>query len=232
VTALLELDAVEAGYDGAKVLHGLSFSIGAGEAIAIVGRNGAGKTTAVNAFLGIARLYAGRVLFRGSPCPAPRHYTAARAGIAVVPQGRGILPNLSVRENLLLGGATDRAGRWTEERVFELFPALRQRAHHRGTALSGGEQQMLAIGRALLSNPDLLVLDEPSEGLAPVVVDRVAEVLRRLHGEGTAILLIEQHLALIESVARACHVLSKGRIVESGPLDESTSRALRKHIAI
>jgi branched-chain amino acid transport system ATP-binding protein len=232
MTALLEFEGVESGYDGAKVLHGVSFSIRAGDAVALIGRNGVGKTTVVNTFLGIARLFTGRILFQGRPCRAPRHYTAARAGIAVVVQGRGILPNLSVRENLQLGGAPDRKGRWTMERVFELFPVLRQRADGRGTALSGGEQQMLAIGRALMSNPDLLVLDEPSEGLAPVIVDQVAEVLRRLHEEGTALLLIEQHLSLIEKVARSCHVLSKGRIVEGGPLDENTSHALRKHIAI
>jgi branched-chain amino acid transport system ATP-binding protein len=232
MTALLELDGVESGYGSARVLHGVSFAIEAGDAVALIGRNGVGKTTVVNTFLGIARLLSGRILFQGRPCPAPRHYTAARAGVAVVVQGRGILPNLSVRENLQLGRAPGRTGRWTLERVFELFPVLGRRASGSGTALSGGEQQMLAIGRALMSNPDLLVLDEPSEGLAPVIVDQVAEVLRRLHEEGTAILLIEQHLSLIERVARSCHVLSKGRIVDGGPLNENTSHTLRKHIAI
>jgi branched-chain amino acid transport system ATP-binding protein len=232
MTALLEFEGVESGYDAARVLHGVSFSIRAGDAVALIGRNGVGKTTVVNTFLGIARLFTGRILFQGRNCRAPRHYTAARAGIAVVVQGRGILPNLSVRENLQLGGAPHRKGPWTMKHVLELFPVLRQRADGRGTALSGGEQQMLAIGRALMSNPDLLVLDEPSEGLAPVIVDQVAEVLRRLHEEGTALLLIEQHLSLIERVARSCHVLSKGRIVDGGPLDENAFRALRKHIAI
>ncbi len=232
MTALLELDAVEAGYGSSRVLHGVSFAIRAGDAVALIGRNGVGKTTVVNTFLGIARLLSGRILFQGRPCPAPRNYTAARSGIAVVVQGRGILPNLTVRENLQLGEAPKRKGRWTLDAVFDLFPVLRERANGRGTALSGGEQQMLAIGRALMANPDLLVLDEPSEGLAPVIVDQVALILRRLHEEGTALLLIEQHLSLIERVARTWHVLSKGLIVGGGALRETTTAELQKHIAI
>jgi branched-chain amino acid transport system ATP-binding protein len=232
VTRLLELEDVDAGYGAARVLHGVSFAVEPGDAVALLGRNGVGKTTVVNTFLGVARLFSGRVLFQGRACRALRHYTAARAGIAVVLQGRAIFPNLTVRENLQLGGATRRRGRFTLERVLELFPALRQRAQRRGTALSGGEQQMLAIGRALMANPDLLVLDEPSEGLAPVVVDELAFVLRRLNEDGTALLLIEQHLSLVEKVARSYHVLSKGRVVERGSLARTTTSELQKHIAV
>jgi branched-chain amino acid transport system ATP-binding protein len=232
VTRLLELEDVAAGYGAARVLHGVSFAVEAGDSVAVLGRNGVGKTTVVNTVLGIARLFSGRVLFAGRPPRAIRHYTAARSGIAAVLQGRAIFPNLTVRENLELGGAARRTGRFTLERVFELFPVLRQRARSGGTALSGGEQQMLAIGRALMANPDLLVLDEPSEGLAPVVVDELALVLRRLNDEGTALLLIEQHLALVEKVARSYHVLSKGRVVERGSLARTTTLELQKHIAV
>jgi len=232
VTALLAFDAVDAGYGAARVLHGVSFSIAPGEAVAILGRNGVGKTTVVNTFLAIARLMSGRVLFQGRPPRVLRHYTAARRGVAVVVQGRGILPNLTVRENLQLGAANRRRGHWSLARVFELFPVLQQRAASRGTALSGGEQQMLAIGRALMANPDLLVLDEPSEGLAPVIVDQLAQVLRRLNEEGTALLLIEQHLTLVERVARTYHVLSKGRVVERGSVASTTTLELQRHIAI
>ena len=230
---LLAFEAVESGYGEARILHGLTLAISAGQAVAVLGRNGVGKTTIVNTLLGIARLRAGGLLIHGRPCPAPRPYSAARAGIAVVVQGRGILPNLTVRENLILGGAAGRRGAWTVEPVFDLFPVLRERQTSRGNALSGGQQQMLAIGRALMANPDLLVLDEPSEGLAPVVVDEVAAILNRLNRDGTAILLIEQNLGLVERVARSYHVLSKGRVVESGSIDEHTGAAeLKKHIAI
>ncbi len=232
MTALLTFDAVDAGYGDARILHGISFAIAQGEAVALLGRNGVGKTSVVNTFLGIARLFSGRVLFQERECTDIRHYSAAHSGVAVVVQGRGIFPNLTVRENLLLGGAVNRSGTWSLDRVFQLFPVLQERADTPGTALSGGEQQMLAIGRALMANPDLLVLDEPSEGLAPVVVDEVASVLRHLSRQGTAILLIEQNLSLVERVARDYHVLSKGRVVQHGSLANTPIAELQRHIAI
>ncbi len=232
MTPLLEFEAVEAGYGSGRVLQGVSLSIGAGDAVALIGRNGVGKTTVVNTLLGVARLLAGTLRVKGRECTAPRNYTAARSGIAVVVQGRGILPNLTVRENLQLGAAPRRKGRWTLDAVFELFPVLRQRQGGPGTALSGGEQQMLAIGRALMSNPELLILDEPSEGLAPVIVDQLALILRRLNEEGTALLLIEQHLSLVERAAHTWHVLSKGRIVAGGAIASTTTAELQQHIAI
>jgi branched-chain amino acid transport system ATP-binding protein len=232
MTALLAFEAVEAGYGNARILHGVSLAIQPGDAVAVLGRNGVGKTTLVNTVLGIARLMAGEVLFHGQPCRSIRHYSAARAGIGTVIQGRGILPNLTVKENLLLGGASNRRGRWNLQRVFELFPVLEERAGSLGNALSGGQQQMVAIGRALMANPELLILDEPSEGLAPVVVDELALVLRRLSEDGTAILLIEQNLSLVERAARTYHVLSKGRVVEQGSLDQGNMKDLHKHIAI
>jgi len=232
VSAILAFDSVAAGYEHARVLHGISFAVATGDAVAILGRNGVGKTTIVNTFLGVARLLSGRVALQGAECRDIRNYSAACAGIATVVQGRGVLPNLTVRENLLLGAAPRRRGPWSLRQVYQLFPMLQERAESRGNALSGGQQQMLAIGRALMANPDLLVLDEPSEGLAPVIIDAVAVVLRRLSDDGTAILLIEQNLSLVERVARSYHVLSKGRIVEQGSLANTTVAELQRHITI
>ncbi len=232
MTALLTFENVHAGYAGAKVLHGINLAIRANESVAILGRNGVGKTTIVNTLLGIAALHGGRVLFNGQALQPIPHYAAARAGISVVQQGRAIIPNLSVRENLLLGAATQRPGRWNFERVCELFPILNERADTPGTALSGGQQQMLAIGRALMANPALLLLDEPSEGLAPVIVDELAVVLQRLFKAGTSLLLIEQNHGLVRRVASRYHVLSKGAVVEEGELAGLSMESLKKHVAV
>ncbi len=232
MSELLGFSGVESGYGNARILHKVDMSIGEGERVAILGRNGVGKTTVVNTFLGVAHLTSGEVRLAGRRQSAIRNFTAARLGIAVVPQGRRIVPTLTVRENLTLGAATGRAEPWTMERVFELFPVLRERANTLGTTLSGGQQQMLAIGRALMSNPSLLVLDEPSEGLAPVIIDEFAVVLRRLAGTGTALLLIEQHFGLVHSVAERYYVLAKGTIVEDGYLAGISMESLKKHVAV
>jgi branched-chain amino acid transport system ATP-binding protein len=200
--------------------------------VAIQGRNGVGKTTIVNACLGVAVVRRGHVAFAGRAIPTIRHFTAARSGIAVVPQGRRIVPGLTVKENLLLGSAVNRKGAWTLPAVFDLFPILRERQDTMGTALSGGQQQMLAIGRALMANPDLLVLDEPSESLAPVIVDGLADTLRALAETGTAILLIEQNFGLVHRVAERYYVLSKGSIVEAGELAGLSMETLKKHVAV
>jgi branched-chain amino acid transport system ATP-binding protein len=234
VTELLRFDSVHAGYGAAKVLQGVTLRVGAGERVAILGRNGVGKTTLVNTLLGIARLTAGQVHFSGPaavPQPIP-HYAAARAGIAVVQQGRAIIPSLSIRENLQLGAAVKRPGPWNLDTVFALFPILKERADTPGTALSGGQQQMLAIGRALMANPALLILDEPSEGLAPVIVDELAAVLVRLAEGGTSLLLIEQNYGLVRRVARRYYVISKGSIVEEGDLAGLSMESLKRHVAV
>jgi len=229
---LLVFEDVYAGYDQAGVLHGINVSIGAGERVALLGRNGVGKTTVVNTFLGIARLMSGAVTLAGQALRPPRHFTAARLGVSVVRQGRCIVPNLTVRENLLLGTASGRKGSWTIERVFSQFPILEERAEAPGTALSGGQQQMLAIGRALLANPCLLVLDEPSEGLAPVIVDEIAQVMKQLGDEGTSLLLIEQNYGLVRRVAERYYVLSKGVFVEEGALTGLSMESLKRHVAV
>jgi len=232
MSELLGFSKVVSGYGDARILHDVDLAIRERERVAILGRNGVGKTTIVNTFLGVAHLIAGEVRIAGQRQSAIRHFTAARQGIAVVPQGRRIIPNLTVRENLILGGAVGRSQPWTLERVFDLFPILRERADTLGTSLSGGQQQMLAIGRALMSNPSLLVLDEPSEGLAPVIVDELAVVLRQFADTGTALLLIEQHFGLVHRVAERYYVLSKGTIVENGHLAAISMESLKKHVAV
>jgi ABC-type branched-subunit amino acid transport system ATPase component len=232
VTRLLAFHDVHALYGHARILNGVSFDVGPGERVALVGRNGVGKTTVVNTLCGVTRIAQGRVEIRGRTMRELRGYTAAQNGIAVVLQGRGILPNLTVEENLLLGAATARVGRWTLAKVHELFPILKERGGNPGQALSGGQQQMLAIGRALMANPDLLILDEPSEGLAPVIVDELAGLLVDLARDGIGILLIEQNVSLIQRVAERFYVLSKGAIAGSGMLQNVTSEELQRHIAI
>jgi branched-chain amino acid transport system ATP-binding protein len=232
VSELLSFRGVEAGYGESRVLHGIDLAVSENERVAILGRNGVGKSTLVNTFLGVARLRTGEIRFRGAVPRAIQHFTAARAGVAVVLQGRHILPNLTVRENLLLGAAVRRPGVWNLERVFELFPVLRERADTPGTALSGGQQQMLAIGRALMANPVLLVLDEPSEGLAPVIVDELAVVLRRLADGGTGLLLIEHNFGLVRRVAERYYAISKGQVVDQGRLADLSMEKLKEHVAV
>jgi branched-chain amino acid transport system ATP-binding protein len=230
--SLLAFHDVHALYGQARILNGVSFEVGAGERVALVGRNGVGKTTVVNTLCGVTRVAQGRIELRGRPVRDLRGYSAAQNGIAIVLQGRGILPNLTVEENLLLGGAVRRRGSWTLSKIHELFPILAERRSSPGWALSGGQQQMVAIGRALLANPDLLILDEPSEGLAPVIVDELAALLVRLGAEGMGILLIEQNISLIHRVAERFYVLSKGSVAESGSLHNVSRDELQGHIAI
>lgn len=230
--SLIAFDRVHACYGKAHVLHGVNLSVSKGERVAIIGRNGVGKTTIVNAFLGIAQVPRGTIAFNGKPSRVIRHFTAAQAGVAVVLQGRRIVPGLTVRENLELGAAVNRRGPWTIDSIFDRFPILRERANQNGVLLSGGQQQMLAIGRALMSNPDLLVLDEPSEGLAPVIVDELADLCLRLAREGVSILLIEQNFGLVHRVAERYYVLAKGAVVEEGRLEGLTIDNLKRHIAV
>lgn len=229
---LLAFNDIHALYGRARILNGVTFAVDAGERVALVGRNGVGKTTVVNTLCGVTRIGQGHVEIRGRTIKDLRGYTAAQNGIAIVMQGRGILPNLTVEENLLLGTATGRRGPWSLDKVQNLFPILRERRSNPGLALSGGQQQMLAIGRALMANPDLLILDEPSEGLAPVIVDELAALLVRLGEDGIGILLIEQNISLIHRVAQRFYVLSKGAVAESGSLQNVTRDELERHIAI
>jgi branched-chain amino acid transport system ATP-binding protein len=230
--SLLAFRDVHAMYGQARILNGMTFKVDAGERVALVGRNGVGKTTVVNTLCGVARIARGEIELRDRVCPDLRGYTAAQNGIAIVLQGRGILGSLTVEENLLLGRATRRDGRWSLRFIYELFPILQERRNNPGMALSGGQQQMLAIGRALISNPSLLILDEPSEGLAPVIVDELAGLLTRLASEGVGILLIEQNVSLIHRVVERFYILSKGAVAEEGYLRDVTVEELQRHIVI
>jgi branched-chain amino acid transport system ATP-binding protein len=208
----LELDGVSAGYGETVVLDGVSLVLGEGGTLAVLGRNGVGKTTLLATMLGHTTLHAGRIAFRGQAIERMRPFQRARLGIGYVPQEREIFPSLTVDENLTVAA---RAGeRWTRERVYELFPSLAERRRNMGNQLSGGEQQMLAIGRALMGNPSLLLLDEPLEGLAPVIVDSLLAALLRLReDEGLAIVLVEQHARLALEFSTRAVVLDRGRLV-------------------
>jgi branched-chain amino acid transport system ATP-binding protein len=201
-------------YGDSHVLHGVSLAVAAGEVVAILGRNGMGKTTLVRSIVGFTPPRRGRVHFAGEDITAWAPFRRIARGMALVPQGRRVFPSLSVRENLDVARAG--VGRWSRERVYQLFPRLRERGLNRAGKLSGGEQQMLAIGRSLMSNPTLLLMDEPTEGLAPLLVREVGRVIGELKREGLSILLVEQNLAMAAAVADRVHVLNRGEIVYSG----------------
>jgi ABC-type branched-subunit amino acid transport system ATPase component len=234
MSALLKLTDVHAYYGAAHVLHGLNLQVDPGERVALIGRNGVGKTTVVNTVLGLAQMKSGQVRVGSRQLPRPRTYDAAQNGIAVVPQGRRIVANLSVQENLLLGASTGRKGFWTVPEIYNLFPILKERAHTPGTALSGGQQQMLAVGRALMANPSLILLDEPTEGLAPVIVDQLADIFNKVAAQGTALLLIEQNMSLVVRVARRYLAMAKGSVVAEGEVVNSREglKDLEAHIVV
>jgi len=210
----LEVERVHTYYGESHVLQGISLRVGPGEVLAILGRNGMGKTTLIRTIVGFTAPREGRVLYDGTEITRLPSFRMVALGMALVPQGRRVFPSLSVRENLEVARRGE--GRWNLEQVYALFPRLRERAGNRANKLSGGEQQMLAIGRALMSNPDLLLMDEPTEGLAPLLVREVGRVIAELKRSGLSILLVEQNLALALSVADRVHVLSRGQIVHSG----------------
>ena len=210
---MLDVDGVHTYYGDSHVLHGVSLRVEAGEAVALLGRNGAGKTTMIRSIVGFTPPREGRIVFDGEAIDGWPAYRIARRGLALVPQGRRIFAPLSVRENLLLGA---RADGWVLERIFELFPRLRERQEQAGGTLSGGEQQMLAIGRALLTNGRMLLLDEPSEGLSPLFVREIGNIVQGLKGARLSILLVEQNYHLALQVADRVYVMNKGQIVYEG----------------
>jgi len=218
VSPVFELSGVSAGYGGAAVLKGVSLALRPGERVAVLGRNGAGKTTLVHAVFNLGPQVAGSVRVMGREVAGWPTHRIARLGIALVPQGRGGFPDLTVAENLHLATLSGRPGGWTLDRVFSLFPRLAERRATLSSALSGGERQMLAIGRALLTQAPLLVLDEPSEGLAPPIAEEViVTTLGRLEAEGKTILIVEQNLPLALRLCERAIVLGGGRVVFDGP---------------
>ena len=222
---MLAVNAIETAYGASQILFGLDLAVGVGEVATLLGRNGMGKTTAVKSILGLTPIRAGTILFDGKPIHALPPYRIAQAGIGLVPEGRHVFPNLTVRENLV-ATAADHGGsgeRWTYARVLDLFPNLAERADTYGGRLSGGEQQMLAIGRALMTNPRLLILDEATEGLAPLIRAEIWRCLDRLKTLGLAILVIDKNLAALTRIADHHHIIEKGRIVWRG--DSAALRA-------
>src|SRR6478752_865229 len=212
---VLELDNVRAGYGETVVLEDIRFKIAPGETVSVIGRNGVGKTTLLATIMGHTNLHGGRVLLHGRDISRIATYRRVTAGLGYVPQEREIFPSLTLRENLEVAA---RPGTWTMETVYELFPRLAERAENRGNQLSGGEQQMLAIGRALIGNPSVLLMDEPSEGLAPVIVEELARAVKRLsQSSGLAIILVEQNSRLALDIAPRALVMDRGRIVFDGP---------------
>jgi branched-chain amino acid transport system ATP-binding protein len=212
---MLDVQEIHTYYGDSYVLQGISLRIEPGQVVGLLGRNGMGKTTLIRSIVGFTPPRRGRVLFKGHDITGWVSNRVVGLGLGLVPQGRRVFPTLSVRENLAVA-LKDSKGPWTLDRVMELFPRLRERAENRAGKLSGGEQQMLAIARALVTNPELLLMDEPTEGLAPLLVREVGRVIERLKTEGLSILLVEQNLPLALRIADHIHVLSRGQIVYSG----------------
>jgi branched-chain amino acid transport system ATP-binding protein len=210
---MLEVRDLETAYGRSQVLFGVSMEIGASQVVSLLGRNGMGKTTTVRSIMGILRPRAGTIAFENRPLNGLPSYRIAQAGLGLVPEGRQVFPNLTVRENLV---ATARKGPWSEARVFKLFPHLEARRGNYGNQLSGGEQQMLAIARALMTNPRLLILDEATEGLAPLIRAEIYRSIERLKAEGLSILVIDKDVKALTRVADRHYVLEKGRVVWSG----------------
>ena len=214
--SVLDVEDIHTYYEHSHVLQGVSMRAETGRVTALLGRNGVGKTTLMRSVIGFTPPRAGRIRFSGEPIDKLPSHVIARRGVGLVPQGRRVFPSLTVEENLRIGGLPGREGRWSLDTVYELFPRLRDRSANYGGQLSGGEQQMVAIGRALMSNPVLLLMDEPSEGLAPLIVRELERTMCRLKETGLAIVLVEQNLPLALSVADAAYIISKGRVVFDG----------------
>jgi branched-chain amino acid transport system ATP-binding protein len=210
---ILEVEDIHTYYGDAYVLQGLSLSLEKGQILGLLGRNGVGKTTLVNSIVGFNRPRRGKIVFKGKEITNLSSFETVRRGMGLVPQGRRVFASLTVEENLKVASA---GGKWTLDRVYELFPRLDERRRQRAKTLSGGEQQMLAIARGLMTDPDCLIMDEPSEGLAPIIIQGVWQAIARLRQEGLSILLVEQNAALALQLVDFVHVVAKGRIVYSG----------------
>ena len=218
--AILEVQDIHTYYGDAYVLQGLSLSLEQGQILGLLGRNGVGKSTLVNSIVGFNPPRRGRIVFKGADITKISSFETVRSGMGLVPQGRRVFPTLSVEENLMVAERSpDRHG-WNLERVYALFPRLQERRNQRAKTLSGGEQQMLAIGRALMTNPDCLIMDEPSEGLAPIIIQGLWEAVAKLKQQGLSILLVEQNAHLALKLVDYVHVMSKGQVVYSASPDE------------
>ncbi|MDO5740026.1 MAG: ABC transporter ATP-binding protein [Ornithinimicrobium sp.] len=226
-TPVLSTHGLVSGYAGSRVLHGVDIAIPEGGVLALLGRNGVGKTTLVSTIMGLIRPMAGSVMIAGQEVAGARPDRIARLGVGLVPQGRRVFAPLTVAEHLEIADRSGRSGSWTQDRVIELLPRLGERLRNRGDQLSGGEQQMLAIARSLLTNPTILLLDEPSDGLAPSIVNQVADVIHEVCGHGMSVLIVEQNLRLALSVADHVVVMQKGTVQWDVPVEEFRRNRLR-----
>ena len=227
---MLKIVDIHTYYGDSYVLQGISLEVAKETVVALLGRNGVGKTTLIRSIVGFTPPRRGRILFNSKDITRVTAYKIVRMQMGLVPQGRRIFPSLTVRENLAIAARSAGSQTWNFERVFALFPRLKERGHHRGNELSGGEQQMLAIARALISNPVFLLMDEPTEGLAPVLVREVGDAIRRLKEEGLSIFLVEQNLSFAMKFADYTHIMSKGKIVHSStPKELWEDRETKEH---
>jgi branched-chain amino acid transport system ATP-binding protein len=227
---MLDAQGLHAYYGSSHILHGIDFSIAEGEAVALMGRNGMGKTTLIRSMVGLLPPRSGTVRMAGTPVDGWAPFRIARLGVAYIPEGRGVFPNLSVRENLLLAARERRDARegWTLPRVLRVFPRLAERMSHLGAQLSGGEQQMLTIGRALMTQPRLLILDEATEGLAPLVARQIWQTIRTLRDEGMAIVIVDKNFAVLSELAHRCAILVKGhKVFDAPPAELAAQPGLR-----
>jgi len=223
---LIEARALHTYYGASHILHGVDFSVRRGETVGLMGRNGMGKSTLLKSILGLVPPREGEVRVKGRPVNGISPHVIARMGLAYVPEGRGIFPNLSVRENLVMGARAGVDGRldWTFERVMETFPRLAERLDHGGAQLSGGEQQMLTIGRALMTHPDLLILDEATEGLAPLIAREIWAIVRRIRQAGIAAVIVDKNFEAVSAIADRVVILVKGSVVYEGASSELRSK--------
>jgi len=228
-TDALSLSGVDALYGDSHVLHSVDLSLKEKHVLALLGRNGAGKTTCMNTIIGWLRPRGGEIRLFGEPIGRLAPEAIARKGVGLVPQGRRVFPKLTVRENLVVAR---QKGKWDLDSVFQLFPRLRERTEQYAGSLSGGEQQMLAIGRALMGNPRVLLLDEPSEGLAPIIVAEVGRTIARLKAEGQSILLVEQNVQLALELADEVVILNTGRVVSSGAASKVDQATITQHLGV
>jgi len=221
-------------YDQSRILRGVNLTVPDGQIVALLGRNGVGKTTTLRAVMGVVGTQSGRVILNGKSLGRKRSETRALAGIGYVPQGRDIFPGLTVRENLRIGLSTAKNPKpEILDEVYDLFPVLKEMLHRKGGVLSGGQQQQLAIGRALLTDPSLLLLDEPTEGIQPSIIDQIHDALIYLRDKrGMSILLVEQYLDFARSVSNRFAIMDRGRIVESGPTTELTDEKVQQHLMV
>ena len=232
---ILEIRDLVTGYGGSLIIHGISLEVEAGEIVCLLGRNGAGKTTTLRSIMGLTPPRSGRVIFKGQEITLHQPFQIARLGIGYVPDDRRIFPDLTVEENLeIVRRVTRRDGRWTVQEVYQLFPVLRELRGNQGTGLSGGEQKMLAIGRALMGNPILLILDEPSEGLSPLMVRTLVEAIRQIREEGVTLLIADQNVKFARVAADRAYILEKGAIAYAGAMVDlwRDEEVVKKYLAV